>query len=143
SPGESERESMCPRRSCSESALGCLLLFPSDKIRPGRESIEEASPSVRVRKLKLREGTNTAVLFGQHDRHLKLIEEELGVRLSARGEELTLDGQHDATRHAERVLTELAALANDGMVLQPEDITHALTALRHSPDRPIKELLST
>jgi phosphate starvation-inducible PhoH-like protein len=96
-----------------------------------------------VRKLKLREGTNTAVLFGHHDRHLKLIEEELGVRLSARGEELTLDGQPDATRHAERVLTELAALANEGMVLQPDDITHALTALRHSPDAPIRELLST
>ena len=45
-----------------------------------------------MRKLKLREGTNTAVLFGHHDRHLKLIEEDLGVRLSARGEEITLDG---------------------------------------------------
>jgi phosphate starvation-inducible protein PhoH and related proteins len=95
-----------------------------------------------VRKLKLREGTNTAVLFGHHDRHLKLIEEDLGVRLSARGEELTLDGTPDATRHAERVLTELATLANDGMVLQPDDVSHALTALRHSPDTPIKELLS-
>jgi len=28
------------------------------------------------------------------------------------------------------------------MVLQPDDISHALTALRHSPDTPIKELLS-
>jgi len=96
-----------------------------------------------VRKLKLREGTNTAVLFGHHDRHLKLIEEDLGVRLSARGEELTLDGTPDATRHAERVLTELATLANDGMVLQPDDITHALSALRQSPETPIKELLAT
>ena len=95
-----------------------------------------------MRKLKLREGTNTAVLFGHHDRHLKLIEEDLGVRLSARGEELTLDGTPDATRHAERVLTELATLANDGMVLQPDDITHALSALRQSPETPIKELLS-
>ena len=96
-----------------------------------------------MRKLKLREGTNTAVLFGHHDRHLKLIEEDLGVRLSARGEELTLDGTPDATRHAERVLTELATLANDGMVLQPDDITHALSALRQSPETPIKELLSS
>ena len=95
-----------------------------------------------MRKLKLREGTNTAVLFGHHDQHLKLIEEDLGVRLSARGEELTLDGTADATRHAERVLTELATLANDGMVLQPDDITHALSALRQSPETPIKELLS-
>ena len=96
-----------------------------------------------MRKLKLREGTNTAVLFGHHDLHLKLIEEDLGVRLSARGEELTLDGNPEATRHAERVLTELAGLANEGMLLQPDDITHALTALRQSPDTPLKELLST
>ncbi|MEP6933842.1 MAG: PhoH family protein, partial [Nitrospirota bacterium] len=90
-----------------------------------------------MRKLKLREGTNTAVLFGHQDRHLRLIEEDLGVRLSARGEELTLDGTPDATRYAERVLTELATLANDGMVLQPDDITHALSALRQSPETPI------
>ncbi|WP_455378373.1 PhoH family protein [Petrachloros mirabilis] len=95
-----------------------------------------------MRKLKLREGTNTAVLFGHHDRHLKLIEEDLGVRLSARGEELTLDGNPEATRYAERVLTELAGLANDGMQLQPDDVTHALSALRQSPETPLKELLS-
>ncbi|HEY6086028.1 MAG TPA: PhoH family protein [Nitrospira sp.] len=96
-----------------------------------------------MRKIKLREGTNTAILFGHHDRHLKLIEEDLGVRLSARGEEVTLDGTPDATRHAERLLTELAALANDGMLLQPEDISHALSALRQSPETPLKELLSS
>lgn len=95
-----------------------------------------------MRKLKLREGTNTAVLFGHHDRHLKLIEEDLGVRLSARGEELTLDGNPEATRYAERVLTELAGLANDGMLIQPDDVAHALTALRQSPETPLKELLS-
>ncbi len=95
-----------------------------------------------MRKLKLREGTNTAVLFGHHDRHLKLIEEDLGVRLSARGEELTLDGTPDATRYAERVLTELAGLANEGMLLQPDDIANALSALRQSPDTSLKELLS-
>ncbi len=95
-----------------------------------------------MRKLKLREGTNTAVLFGHHDRHLKLIEDDLGVRLSARGEELTLDGTPDATRHAERLLTELAVLANEGMVLQPEDVTHVLNARKQSPDVPLRELLS-
>jgi len=95
-----------------------------------------------VRKLKLREGTNTAALFGYHDRHLKLIEDELGVRLSARGEELTLDGQPDATRQAERILFELANLTNEGLVLQPDDVTHALTALRQTPDASIKEVLT-
>jgi len=95
-----------------------------------------------VRKLKLREGTNTAVLFGHHDRHLKLIEDDLGVRLSARGEEVTLDGLPDATRQAERILFELANLTNEGLVLQADDVTHALTALRRTPDASVKEVLT-
>jgi phosphate starvation-inducible PhoH-like protein len=94
-----------------------------------------------VRKLKLREGTNTAVLFGQHDRHLKLIEDELGVRVSARGEELTLDGFPEAVRQAERILIELASLTHQGISLQAEDVTHALTALRRTPEASLKEVL--
>jgi phosphate starvation-inducible PhoH-like protein len=94
-----------------------------------------------VRKLKLREGTNTAVLFGHHDRHLKLIEDELGVRLSARGEELTLDGLPESVRQAERILLELASLTNDGIVLQAEDVTHALSALRQTHDASLKDVL--
>jgi len=94
-----------------------------------------------VRKLKLREGTNTAALFGHHDRHLKLIEDELGVRLSARGEELTLDGLPEAVRQAERILLELASLTNEGIALQAEDVTHALSALRQSPEASLKDVL--
>ena len=94
-----------------------------------------------MRKLKLREGTNTAALFGHHDRHLKLIEHELGVRLSARGEELTLDGLPEAVRQAEHILLELASLTNEGIALQAEDVTHALTALRQSPEASLKDAL--
>ncbi|MFO0698675.1 MAG: PhoH family protein [Nitrospira sp.] len=94
-----------------------------------------------MRKLKLREGTNTAVLFGSHDRHLKLIEDELGVRLSARGEELTLDGLPEAVRQAERILLELASLTHEGITLQVEDVTHVLTALRRTPEASLRDLL--
>lgn len=94
-----------------------------------------------MRKIKLREGTNTAVLFGHHDRNLKILEEAFGVRLSARGEELSIDGTPEASRQAERVIAELAALANEGFDLTTEDLTHALTTRRHDTDTPIKELL--
>jgi len=102
---------------------------------------EEGDQRKLVRKLKLREGTNTAVLFGHHDRHLKLIEDELGVRLSARGEELTLDGLPEAVRQAERILVELASLTNQGISLQAEDVTHALSALRRTPEASLKDVL--
>ncbi|MGQ0810009.1 MAG: PhoH family protein, partial [Nitrospiraceae bacterium] len=94
-----------------------------------------------MRKIKLREGTNTAALFGQYDRHLKLIEEEFGVRLSARGEELLIEGPAEAERRVERVINELAAMTFEGYELKSDDVTLALTALRHSQEASLKDLL--
>ena len=94
-----------------------------------------------MRKIKLREGTNTATLFGHHDRHLKLIEEEWGVQVSARGEELTLEGTAETERRAERFLTELAELTAEGYDLKSDDVTQGLIARRHNQDAPLKELL--
>ena len=94
-----------------------------------------------MRKIKLREGTNTASLFGSHDRHLKLIEEELGVHVSARGDEVALDGAPAAVQQAERVLHELAALTAEGYELRPDDVSFAVKAARGGQDAPLKELL--
>ncbi|MBI4402175.1 MAG: PhoH family protein [Nitrospirae bacterium] len=94
-----------------------------------------------MRKIKLREGTNTASLFGYHDLHLKMIAEDLGVQVSARGDELTLDGPPEAARRAERVLTELAALTAEGYELRAEDVGIALKASRSNQDTPLKDLL--
>ncbi|MFO0775494.1 MAG: PhoH family protein [Nitrospiraceae bacterium] len=95
-----------------------------------------------MRKLKLREGTNTAALFGHHDRHLKLVESELGVRLAARGEELVIDGPSDAERKAEHVLTELATLTTQGYNLRLDDVHVALSALRHGHEHSVSDLLA-
>ncbi len=95
-----------------------------------------------MRKLKLREGINTAVLFGYHDRHLKLVESELGVRMSARGEELMIDGHPEAERKAEHVITELATLTTQGYDLRSEDVQVALASLRHGAEGSLKDLLA-
>jgi phosphate starvation-inducible protein PhoH and related proteins len=94
-----------------------------------------------VRKIKLREGTNTASLFGSHDRHLKLIEEELGVKIAARGDEISLDGAPAAVQQAERAIHELAALTAEGYELRPDDVSFAVKAARGGQEAPLKELL--
>ena len=94
-----------------------------------------------MRKIKLREGTNTASLFGSRDLHLKMIETDLGVRISARGDELTLAGAPDAVRQAERIVSELAALTAEGYELRAEDVTVALKAGRGTAAAPLKDLL--
>lgn len=94
-----------------------------------------------MRKLKLREGTNTASLFGSRDLHLKMIESDLGVQLSARGDELILTGSQEAVRKAERLVIELAALTAEGYELKAEDVAVALKASRGPGEAPLKELL--
>ena len=94
-----------------------------------------------MRKLKLRDGTNIASLFGRHDVHLKLIEDELAIRISARGDELSLEGTGEAIQHAEEVLTELAGLTAEGYDIRTEDVTLALRASRDNGSTSLKDLL--
>ncbi|MEC9006383.1 MAG: PhoH family protein, partial [Nitrospirota bacterium] len=61
-----------------------------------------------MKKVKLREGVDLANLYGPRDMHLRLIEDGLKVRLSARGDEVTLEGHPDAVGRAENLLCELA-----------------------------------
>ena len=57
-------------------AAPCLTLSPSVRM-PAPDKGDTLTTSIR--KIKLREGTNTAALFGSHDRHLKMLEEAFGV----------------------------------------------------------------
>ena len=81
-----------------------------------------------MRKLKLREGVDLANLFGPYDLHLRLIEDELHVRVSARGDEVTLEGQPEAESKAERLLSELANCTMGRRALKADDVTRALRA---------------
>jgi phosphate starvation-inducible PhoH-like protein len=106
-----------------------------------RSEREWKQAQTAVRKIKLREGINTASLFGRHDQHLKLIEDELEVRIAARGEEIAIEGEDEAVRVAEAVLSDLAELTCDGYELRAEDVTLALRAFRRNQDAPLRDLL--
>ncbi|NKB81244.1 MAG: AAA family ATPase [Nitrospirales bacterium] len=93
-----------------------------------------------MRKVKIREGADLANLFGPHDSHLRLIEHELGVQLSARGDEVTLEGQPDAVSQAERLLAELAQWTTGRYELQSEDVTRALQASKDDSEPLISPL---
>ncbi len=81
-----------------------------------------------MRKVKLREGVDLSNLFGPRDLHLRLIEDGLHVRVSARGDEVTLEGRPDAVGRAEALLCELAERATGQRQIRPEDVTRALKA---------------
>lgn len=93
------------------------------------------------RKIKLREGTDHAGLFGSRDAHLKLIEDAFGIRVSARGDEVLLEGPRDAIRNGERLLGRLTEMmgegAGTGMTLRPDDVEFAIRAFKSGEGRTV------
>lgn len=89
-----------------------------------------------MRKVKLREGVDLFNLYGPQDLHLRLIEESLHVEISARGDEVTLEGQTESVGRAERLLCELAERTIGRRQLRSEDVSRALKASESSQPEP-------
>src|SRR2546428_5512770 len=81
---------------------------------------------VALLKVKLQEGIDTSNLFGSRDVHLKMIEDAFGIRVSARGEEVLLEGPSEGVRGGERLIGGLTSLMKEGMVLRPDDVEFAI-----------------
>jgi phosphate starvation-inducible PhoH-like protein len=84
---------------------------------------------------------DTQRLFGSFDRHLRLIEEAFGVRVAARGDDVSLSGPPKAVRQAERVVANLASLVAEGVTVGAEDVEHAIRIAREDPNLSVKGLL--
>ncbi len=93
-------------------------------------------------KVKLQEGTDTARLFGSHDRHLKAIEQGMGIRISARGEMVILKGPRAAVNGAGRMITDLSELANQGLRIDTDDVYSAIQHVRDVPEVSVRSLFS-
>jgi len=81
-----------------------------------------------------------AQLFGQQNKHLKLIEKMLGVRLGSKGTVLTLSGEQAQVQVGYRLLEELCALLRDGMPLYPVDIDYAIRILSTDSTTNLKDI---
>lgn len=65
-------------------------------------------------------------LFGEHDKHLARLEQELGVLATSRGNELTLTGTRDARERAEIVVKDLYARLKSGLEVTPGEVDGAI-----------------
>ncbi len=68
-----------------------------------------------------------------------MIEGELHVDMTARGDEITLNGQPDAVMRAERILHDLGEWTRNYYELKPDDITRALRATESETEQPLKQ----
>ncbi|MBW2070848.1 MAG: PhoH family protein [Deltaproteobacteria bacterium] len=68
-------------------------------------------------------------LCGSRNAHLKAVEGALQVKLSLRGNTITVVGDEAGVKLARRLLEELYGLLQEGYPLYPSDITHAIQIL--------------
>ena len=66
------------------------------------------------------------MLFGEHDRHLARIEQQLGVRLASRGNRIAIEGPHSASETARGALTWLYERLRRGQVVDMGDVDAAV-----------------
>jgi phosphate starvation-inducible protein PhoH and related proteins len=72
-------------------------------------------------------------LSGTLEENFRYLAERLGVRLAARGDTVSLEGEPDAVRRAQKVLEELGRLAASGYAVGKEEFRTALRVLEEDP----------
>lgn len=77
-------------------------------------------------------------LFGIRDENLRRIESAYGVRVSARGGKVHIEGEPQATQRAEQLISGLAKVVERGYRLRAEDV---VTAIRVCSDDPGVDLV--
>ncbi|MFT5442583.1 MAG: phosphate starvation-inducible PhoH-like protein [Myxococcota bacterium] len=81
-----------------------------------------------------------ATLYGDRERHLRLISAQLGVKLHARGNKVWLEGATSDVERAKHVLEELYLMVKHGQVLRPVDVREAVRMIDQDPDTNLNEM---
>jgi phosphate starvation-inducible PhoH-like protein len=72
-------------------------------------------------------------LLGHYDANLKLIEKSFGVRLTARGNEISIRGEETPVGHCATFLEQMARLMDSGQAMSAEDVRQAVKLFRRDP----------
>jgi len=78
------------------------------------------------------EGTHT--LFGNRDENLRMLEDEFGVKISSRGNEIHVHGDADNVGPVERLLDQMQDLIEQGYPLKKSDLSTGVRVLRDRPE---------
>src|SRR5262245_10108479 len=95
----------------------------------------------RLRRFSIPEDT-LADVFGHFDEHLKSIEKELEVQVSARGAEISVSGDPDKEALAANLMTQLAALVQSGTPIKKGDVDIAIRLLRDNKSAQLKDFFA-
>jgi phosphate starvation-inducible PhoH-like protein len=85
------------------------------------------------RNFKLHSNEEARALFGNHDEYLKIIEREYGVKIVARGDNLTIIGEDEKVGVASRVFNQLLQLVRAGRGVRKHEVQYFIKALAEDP----------
>ena len=74
-------------------------------------------------------------LFGVHDQNIKYLESLLDVRLDARGQDLTVDGDPRDVETVERILEDFSALFVEGKTFTDRELREAFAQIAEDRGR--------
>ena len=81
-----------------------------------------------------------AALYGDRERTLRIVEQELGIAARARGNEVRLIGDEPRVRAGRKVLEELYGVVRRGGTLHPRDVRAAVQMVAGTPDAELHKI---
>ena len=76
---------------------------------------------------------DVTTLFGVHDENLRFLEDAFGVRINARGSDVSVQGKPEDVEKTEKVLSAMQELLSRGYPLKKSDISIGVRVMREDP----------
>ena len=90
--------------------------------------------------MEFEDNSSLKILFGEHDKNLRILEELLGLKIVIRGNSLALGGSSIETECAKNVLNQLYHVAKSGYPIYENDIEHAVDTIRGNSKSNLKDI---
>ena len=95
-----------------------------------------------TRRLVLPPDLNHLALLGKNDEHLRTLETQYDIRITARGHDVTLKGEERQVGLAERVILELVQMLRERPALGAAEVRSALRIAGNEPGADVKSVLA-
>ena len=92
--------------------------------------------------IALKDPSEAQELFGQYDRNLRLIEENFGAKIVARGCNLEIIGDQQESRAIAKVFGELRNVLRGGHSLSAEDVKYAIRMIKGGKELDMADIIS-
>lgn len=93
-----------------------------------------------ITKIRLSENMDLPAFYGSHDANLRLMEELFDVKVVARGDELSVEGNTEAVDKIENLLADINEMAEGGFSLKQEDVAFAVNSIKREPKVSVKKI---